>query len=104
MNSSTIKVADSMRDTEIRNDLPRGLPEDISAEIGDSITLIVTGSDHIKVTLLKVIDPATVNSRADDLIRMVIPRSSIPVPERYVALKLKMRNIENKPLPAITAE
>jgi hypothetical protein len=75
------------------------------AQIGDSITVCLTG-ERIKVTLLGLIDPATVTDRLDEMFAELRddsnsfhfaggPASNSPADLRYVAVQLKLRNLDS---------
>lgn len=93
--AAKLSAADATCDSEIENDLPRPGAA-AAAAIGDAITL-QTGGDRIKVTLLAFIDPATIdNPNIDRLLRSVGNDDDLdasPEATRYVAVKLKMRNL-----------
>jgi len=90
------KAADSTCDTESRSDLPRSLPRESPAEIGDSIT-IHTNGDRIKVTVLGVVDPAVIKSRGiKGTLAMLLGEGEDDRQDvRRIAVMLRMRNLED---------
>jgi uncharacterized protein YjbI with pentapeptide repeats len=104
MDRVSTRTADSTHDTESRSDVARRLPKASAAEIGDSITIVGNG-DRIKVTVLGLIDPAVIKSPG---IRAMMARLSGDKGDlaegqnlRYVAVKLRMRNLEDASQPGI---
>jgi uncharacterized protein YjbI with pentapeptide repeats len=103
MDRSSTTTADPTRDTELQTDLVRSLPDTTPAEIGDSITLRAFG-DRIKVTVLGVIDPAVVRSRGiKSMLASLQGGDEVKSRNlRCVAVKLRMRNLEDRSVPGIT--
>jgi uncharacterized protein YjbI with pentapeptide repeats len=104
MNSILSQTADSTFDTESRSDVLRRLPKTSVAELGDSITILGNG-DRIKVTVLGLIDPAEIETPGIQAMLALVSGEEEDPNEtqnlRYVAIKLRMRNLEEASQPGL---